>query len=112
MVSARDGDDRRLPGCDARRQDVERALIFGGGRSARATLSPSALLMAIMSASLDDALLDALQIVAAAGQQQHEEEVDHVGDRDLGLADADRLDDDDVEAGRLDTAPWSRASSR
>ena len=51
---------------------------------------------------LDDAFLDPLQVVAAAGKQQHQKEVDHVGDRDLRLADADRLDDDDVEARRLD----------
>ena len=35
-------------------------------------------------------------------QQQHDEHVDHVGDRGLGLADADGLDDHRVEARRLD----------
>ena len=35
------------------------------------------------------------------GRDQQQEQVDHVGDRDLGLADADGLDDHDVEAGRL-----------
>jgi len=42
-----------------------------------------------------------LQVVAAARQQQHQKEIDHIGDRDLRLADADRLDDDDVEPGGL-----------
>ena len=50
---------------------------------------------------LDDAFLDALQIVAAAGRDQQHEQIDHVRDRGLGLADPDRLDDDDVEAGGL-----------
>ena len=50
---------------------------------------------------LEDALLDALQLVAGAGQREHEEEVDHVGDGGLALADADGLDEHDVEAGGL-----------
>ena len=37
---------------------------------------------------------------AARRHQQHEQ-VDHVGHRELGLAHADRLDEHDVEAGRL-----------
>ena len=48
---------------------------------------------------LDHALLDALQLVASAGQHQHEEKVGHVRDRRLGLPDANRLDQDHVEAG-------------
>src|SRR3546814_8744451 len=50
---------------------------------------------------LDDAFLDALQLVAASGQEQEQEKVRHARDRGLRLSDADRLDDDDVEAGRL-----------
>src|SRR5262245_14673059 len=50
---------------------------------------------------LEDALLDALELVPRAGKHQHEEEVDHRRDRDLGLADADRLDQHDVVARRL-----------
>ena len=50
---------------------------------------------------LDHALLQALQFVAGAGEHQHQEKVGHVGDSGLRLADADRLDDDDVVAGRL-----------
>ena len=63
--------------------------------------SPSALLTTNQVGEFDNAALDALQIVAAAGQQQQHEHVDHVGDRGLRLADADRLDDHDVEAGGL-----------
>ena len=51
---------------------------------------------------LEHALLDALQLVAGAGQRQQQERVDHLGDGGLGLADADGLDQDDVVAGRLD----------
>ena len=50
---------------------------------------------------LDQALLDALQLVAGAGQQQDQEKVDHAGDHRLGLADTHRLDQDHVEARRL-----------
>ena len=41
---------------------------------------------------LEDALLDALELVAGAGQGEEEEGVDHAGDGDLGLTHADRLD--------------------
>ena len=50
---------------------------------------------------LEDAALDALELVARAGQEEDEEEVDHRRDRELRLPDADRLDDDDVVARRL-----------
>ena len=45
---------------------------------------------------LEDALLDALQLVAGAGEGEEQERVDHPGDGDLGLADADGLDQHDV----------------
>jgi hypothetical protein len=50
---------------------------------------------------LDDALLDRLQVVAGIRQLQQAENVDHAGHRRFRLADADRLDDDHVEAGRF-----------
>ena len=50
---------------------------------------------------LEDALLDALQLVARPREREEQEGVDHAGDRDLRLADADGLDEDDVEACRL-----------
>ena len=51
---------------------------------------------------LEDAALDALQLVAGAGEGQEQERVDHLGDGDLRLPDTDGLDQDDVVAGRLD----------
>ena len=51
---------------------------------------------------LEDAALDALQLVAAPGQGQEQEGVDHLGDGDLGLTDADGLDEHDVEARGLE----------
>ena len=50
---------------------------------------------------LDDSLLEALHLVTAAGREQQQEHVDHVGHLGLGLADADRLDHDGAETRRL-----------
>ena len=47
------------------------------------------------------AALHPLEIVAAAGAEQQQEHVGHLGDRRLRLADADRLYDNHVEARRL-----------
>ena len=58
---------------------------------------------------LDDAALDRLQLVAGVGQRAART-VDHAGDRDLALADADRLDDHDVEARRPRRPASPRAS--
>ena len=82
-------------------QDLQRRTVFGGGPLGACDVVAVGLVDGDHVGDLDDALLDALQIVAAAGEQQHEEEVDHVGDGDLRLADADGLDDDHVEAGGL-----------
>ena len=51
---------------------------------------------------LEDAALDALQLVAGAREREQQERVDHLGDGDLGLPDADGLDDHDVVAGGLE----------
>ena len=51
---------------------------------------------------LEDALLDALQLVAGARDGEEQEGVDHPGHGDLGLADADGLDQDDLGAPGLD----------
>lgn len=59
---------------------------------------------------LEDAALDALQLVAAAGERQQEEGVDHLGDRDLGLTDAHGLDEHDVEARGPSTSIPSRVA--
>ena len=50
---------------------------------------------------LHDPALEPLELVAAAGRHEHEEEVDHRRDLHLRLADADGLDQHDVEAGGL-----------
>ena len=47
---------------------------------------------------LHDPALQALELVASAGRDEHEEQVDHRGDLHLRLADTDRLDQHDVEA--------------
>ena len=41
-----------------------------------------------------------INLVAAAGQEHHQEKIDHVRDGDLGLADTHGLDNDYVEARR------------
>ena len=51
---------------------------------------------------LEDAALDALQLIAGAGHLKHEERVRHAVDGDLRLSDADRLDQHDVESGGLE----------
>ena len=53
---------------------------------------------------LEDALLDALELVAGAGQGEEQERVDHPGDGDLGLADADGLDQHHVVPAASSTA--------
>ena len=50
---------------------------------------------------LDHAPLDALQFVAAAGLDEQHDEIRHVGDGDLRLADPDGLDQHHVEARRF-----------
>src|SRR5699024_4671205 len=46
---------------------------------------------------LQDALLDALELIAGPGQREEGEAVDHPGDGDLGLAHPHGLDEDHVE---------------
>ena len=65
-----------------------------------AARSPSALLTTTRSASSMIPRLMPCSSSPPAGEDE-QEEVDQVGDRDLGLADADGLDDDDVEPGGL-----------
>ena len=50
---------------------------------------------------LDDAALDPLQLVASRRRQDQNEHIDDIGNRGFGLADADRLDQYCIEAGRL-----------
>ncbi len=97
---AGDEHDRRRPVRRRRRQDTQRARIFGG-RLAGARGIDVGLVDRHHIRLFDDAPLDALELVAGARQGEHEEEVGHVGDRGFRLADADRLDQQDVEARRL-----------
>ena len=85
-----------------RRQQVEGGRRARGGRLGVHAVGAVGLVHGDHVGQLEHALLDPLQAVAGAGQHQHQERVDHVGDRDLRLADADGLDEHDVEAGRLD----------
>ena len=77
------------------------ALVICACARVAAAGSRSALLIDDEIGELHHALLDRLQVVAGVRQLQQHEHVGHAGDRGLALADADRLDDDDVVAGRL-----------
>ena len=86
---------------DARAHEVERAGVVGGGvRGGRGEVAVG-LVDHHEVGELHDPALEALQLVAAARRDEHEEEVDHRRDLHLRLADADRLDQHDVEAGGL-----------
>src|ERR1019366_377165 len=70
---------------------------------------------------LEDAALDALELVARAREHQDDEDVDHVGPRRLALADAHGLHEHDIEPGspgeqqglaRLAAHPAERAAAR
>ena len=62
---------------------------------------------------LEDALLDALQLVAGAGRASStRKKSTMLGDGRLALADADGLDEHDVEAGGLDESIVSRVAAR
>ena len=64
-------------------RDVHRS--FGGVR-------------AVDVGEFEDALLDPLQLIPGAREHEHQEAVDHLGDRGLGLTDPDGFDDHDVES--------------
>ncbi len=87
----------------ARRCDqVERRRELAGRLFGVARVRPVGLVHRDHVGELEHALLDALQLVAGAGEHEQQEEVDHVGDRGLRLPDADGLDEHDVVAGGLD----------
>ena len=88
---ARAGDDRRGP---RRGRAPSAARRRAHGRPTRASVSPVAVGLVHRDhvGELEDAALDALELVAGAGQGEEQEGVDHAGHRRLGLADADRLD--------------------
>ena len=85
-----------------RLQEVQRAGQLDGCLLGVLTVSAVGLVDGQHVGQLQHALLDALQRVPTAGQQQHEERVDHLGDGDLRLTDPHRLHEHDVEARRFD----------
>ena len=90
-----------MPVLRAGAQDVQRAAIFGRRQIGALDVVAVGLVDRDHVGEFDQALLDALQFVAGAGQHQGQEEIGHVADRGLGLADADGLHQHHVEAGGL-----------
>ncbi len=91
----------RPPAFGRRGQVVERAVVFGAGGLGAGFVVAVGLVDGDGVGQFHDPLLDPLQLVAAAGDEHHQEEVDHRADGDLVLARADRLDNDHIEPGRL-----------
>jgi hypothetical protein len=88
-------------GFAGRRQVEGRPILRRRLRSARDVLAVG-LVDGERIGQLEDAFLDALELVAGArASMSTRKEVDHRGDGELGLPDTDRLDQDDVVAGRL-----------
>ncbi len=82
----------------ARRENVKRAAIFGGGEVGALDVVAVSLVDRDHVGEFDEALLDALQLVACARQHQREKEIGHVADRRFRLADADGFHQHDIEA--------------
>ena len=80
---------------------MERGAVLRGGDIGALQIVAVRLVDRDHVGELDEAFLDALELVAGAWQHQREEEIGHVGDRGLGLPGADRLDQDHVEPRRL-----------
>ena len=93
----RDRQHRRPPDGIGGRDDAQGGLVVAG-----AAASPRGILIGLVDGEnvgeLEHALLDPLQIVAGAGLQQDEKDIDHVGDDGFRLPGTDGLDDDDIKA--------------
>ena len=76
---------------------MQRARVVGGGGRGRRGEVAVGLVDDDEIGELHDPALEPLQLVAAGRRDQHEEHVDHGRDRDLGLPDADGLDQHGVE---------------
>ena len=94
----RDPFDPHLPTLGARPQEVQRVRVVGCGALGGGGQIAVGLVHHHEVGELDDPPLHALQLVAGARPEQQHEQVDHARDRDLRLADTDRLDQHDVEA--------------
>ncbi len=95
---ARHADDGNAPPPAGGRENVQRRLVFGGGRFGAARVLAIGFVHRDDIGELEHALLDALELVPSTCEHQRDEDVGEVGDRSLGLPDPDRFDDDDVEA--------------
>ena len=106
------GHDRRRPGRRPWRQDMQRRAVFGSGSLGAREVVAVGLVDRDHVGELDQALLEALQLVAGARQHQHQEKIGHVGDHGLRLAGADGLDQHDVVAGGFAESASIRGSSQ
>ena len=97
-----------MPVLRTRGEDMQRAAIFGGRQIGALDIVAVGLVDGDHIGEFEHALLDALQRVTRAGERQQHERVDHAGDRRLGLADADGLDEHDVEPGGLEEGVLQR----
>ena len=102
----RAGDDRGGPGpgAPAVHQAERTGQLPGRGTGLLLPLDTASVVRLVEGdhvGELEDALLDALELVAGPGQRQEQEGVDHPRDGDLRLSDADRLDEHDVVRRRL-----------
>jgi len=84
-----------------RRHHVQGVFVLAAGEVGAGAVVPFSLVDDDGIGDLHDATLDPLQLVTGTRQLQQQEHVDHRGDGDFRLADANRLDDDDIVAGRL-----------
>ena len=80
---------------------MERGLVFLRRRLGPRGAFPVGFVHRDDVGELEHAFLQALQLVAGAAEQKHDEDIGEIGDRGLRLADAHRLDDDHVEPRRL-----------
>ena len=91
----------RPPVRAGRSHDLQRPAVIGGGTAGRQGHVAIGLVDRDHIGDLQNAFLDALQLVAGPGQHQRQKEIDHLGHRGLGLADPHRLHQHHIKAGGL-----------
>ena len=96
------GLDLRRPAGGGGMQQAEGMLVIGRGPGGQLLQGAVGLVDQDQVGQLDDAPLDALQVIAAARQEHQEEHVGHIGDGGFRLADPHGLHQHDVMAGGLD----------
>ncbi len=92
---------RRLPPGIGRTHEVKRIFVDPPGLLRLFEIFPVGLVDGQGIGNFQDAPLDSLKLVSAAGKKQHQEKIDHRGNGILGLANAHGFHDDHVEAGRF-----------